>query len=102
MKKYVFSTILAVLLGSTLLLAQKRETRNLDSFSKIAFRVPGKVYLKQGSPQKVEIEGSKELLEKIETDVEGDKLVIGQEKKWMDWNWGDADKVTIYITVPDI
>lgn len=101
MKKYVFITLF-VFLTNALVHGQSRETRNVGSFTKIAFRYPGKVYLKQGSPQKVELEGSKDVLKEIETEVEGSKLVIGKENKWMDWSWGDDDKITVYITVPNI
>jgi hypothetical protein len=83
--------------------AQTRETRTVSTFSKISFRVPGKLVLRQGSPQKVELEGSKELLSKIETETKGDKLVIGNEEKWnWGWSWGDNDRVMVYITVKDI
>lgn len=82
--------------------AQKRETRDLSSFTRIAYRVPGKLYLKQGSPQKVELEGPQDLLKEIETEVSGDRLIIGKENRWNDWGWKDSDKVTIYITVPTI
>jgi hypothetical protein len=102
MKKSVFLTFLVVLMNSALLIAQNREIRNVGSFTKISFRVPGKLYLKQGSPQKVELEGNKEILAKIETDIEGSRLVIGQESNWLDWNWDDDDKITVYITVPNI
>lgn len=104
MKKYVVLSLLTVLISTAMLVAQTRETRNVGSFTKIAFRFPGKVYLKQGSPQKVEIEGDKEILKEIETEVEGSKLVIGKEGKWFDsWNWDSDDKkITVYITVPNI
>jgi hypothetical protein len=82
--------------------AQNRETRIVDTFTRLSFRVPGKLYLKQGSPQKVELEGPKEVLKEIETEVSGGKLVIGKEGKWMNWNWGDNDKITAYVTVKDI
>jgi hypothetical protein len=101
MKAIVFS-IMAALVLTIHVHAQNRETRNVESFTKVAFRVPGKVYLRQGSPQKVEIEGSKDILKEIETEVEGSRLVIGKEGRWMDWNWNDNDRVTVYITVPNI
>jgi hypothetical protein len=101
MKKSVFLAVL-MMLATSFVLAQTRENRNVDKFTKINFRFPGKLYLKQGSPQKVELEGDKDVLEEVETNVEGDKLVIGKEGKWMDWNWDDDDKITVYITVPDI
>src|SRR6186713_2203528 len=97
-------TILSILMLCALVLvqAQTKETRNVGTFTKISFRVPGKLYLRQGSPQKVEIEGKKSILAEIETDVDGSKLVIEKEGKWMDWNWGVGDEVTVYITVKDI
>lgn len=97
------SMILAALvLITSAVFAQKRETREVATFTKISFRTGGKLYLKQGSPQKVEIEGSSEALEKIKTKVEGGKLVIGPEDKWMNWNWSNDDKVTVYVTVSNI
>ncbi len=101
MKKTVFPFLLAILL-STVIQAQNRETRKVDSFTKISFRFPGKLYLKQGSPQKVEIEGDKDVLSELETEVEGSRLVIGKEGKWFDRNWNDDDRITVYITVPNV
>lgn len=97
------SMILAALvLITSAVFAQKRETREVATFTKISFRTGGKLYLKQGSPQKVEIDGSSEALEKIKTKVEGGKLVIGPEDKWMNWNWSNDDKVIVYVTVSNI
>jgi hypothetical protein len=100
MKKILFLMSAVLMIASTSF-AQKRETRDVSTFTKISFRSPGKVYVKQGSPQKVEIEGSAELLEKIKTKVEDGKLSIGPESNW-NWSWGDDDKVTVYITVANI
>lgn len=101
MKKSI-ALLSALLLITTASFAQKRETRDVPTFTKISFRTAGKVYVKQGSPQKVEIEGSSEMLEKIKTKVEGGKLSIGPEDSWRNWNWGNSDKVTVYITVTTV
>lgn len=100
MKKHSF-LILLMLFSTSLLLGQNREVRNVDSFTKISFGFPGKLYLKQGSPQKVELEGDQDILKEVETEVSGSRLRIGKEGKWFDWNTGDK-KVTVYITVPNI
>ena len=100
MKKYTVLTIFALLMSTGLLLAQQREVRNVDTFTKISFGFPGKLYLKQGSPQKVELEGERDVLEEVETEVSGGRLKIGQEGKWFDWK--DDKKITVYITVPDV
>jgi len=102
MKKYNLLTLFAFLLSTTLLTAQTREVRDVENFTKISFGFPGKLYLKQGSPQKVELEGNKEILKEVETEVEGSRLKIGREGKWFDWNFKDDDKITVYITVPNI
>lgn len=100
--KKIFLLLSAVLLITSGSYAQKRETRNVSTFTKISFRTPGKVYVKQGTPQKVEIEGSSEMLEKIKTKVEDGRLEIGPESSWRNWSWGNDDKVNVYITVANV
>src|SRR5688572_12932910 len=100
--KKLLSIITAIVFVTSVSIAQKRETRNVDTFTKISFRTSGKVYIKQGSPQKVEIEGSAEALEKVKTTVDGGKLTIGPEGKWYDWNWGNDNEVIVNITVANI
>lgn len=101
MKKLI-TTSLALIFAFSLVWAQNKETRNVDIFTKIAFRVPGKLYIKQGPTQKVELQGDKDVLSKIETEVNGGRLSIGREER----NWGmwdrDDNKITVYITVKDI
>jgi hypothetical protein len=95
---------LILLLVSVFAFAQTKETRNVGTFTKIGFRVPGKLILKQGSPQSVVLEGDKEILDKIETDVDGNKLTIGRQDKWHwnDWGWRDEKRITVYVTVTNL
>lgn len=80
--------------------AQNKETRQVDNFSKVAFRIPGKLYLRQGSEQKVVLEGHKDVLDKIETEVSGGRLSIGRENtNWRMWDWDDDDRIIAYVTV---
>lgn len=99
--KHVIAAFLVLAVVSTTVLAQNRETRNVGTFSKISFRVPGKLYLRQGSPQKVEIEGDKSVIKEIETEVEGTKLIIGKDGKWFDWDDDERD-IKVYVTVKDL
>lgn len=100
--KRIFVTCLTLVFAFSLLMAQNKETRNVETFTKISFRVPGKLYLKQGPVQKVELQGEKDVLAKIETEVSGGRLSIGRENdNWKMWDWDD-EKITIYITVKDI
>ncbi|HYG03184.1 MAG TPA: head GIN domain-containing protein [Chryseosolibacter sp.] len=100
MKKYVLLSFLIIFITSCTF-AQQRETRNVGTFTKIGFRVAGKLYIKQGSPQKVEIEGDKDAIAKIETKVEDNRLVIEKEEKWNDWS-SDNEKITVYVTVASL
>jgi hypothetical protein len=104
MKTKISTALLIFVLSISAAIAQTKETRDVSTFTKISFRVSGKLYLRQGSPQKVEIEGKKDALEKIEVEVESGRLIIKREGNgWMDWNWGDDDdKVNVYVTVKDI
>lgn len=101
--KHVFAAVVMLaFISTTAVFAQSRETRNVSTFTKISFRVPGKLYLRQGNTQKVEIEGDKETLSKIETEVDGSKLIIGTDEKWFNWSSNDRDRVNVYITVKDL
>src|SRR6478609_6431280 len=101
MKKQLSLIALVMLLCASFSFAQNRETKNVDTFTKISFRVPGKLYLRQGSPQKVEIEGGKDALSETVVKVEGSKLIIGREGKW-NWNFGKDDEVNVYVTVENV
>lgn len=100
MKKILILSV-ALVLVTSLSFAQKRETREVSTFTKISLRTGGKVYVKQGTPQKVEIEGTAELLGKIKTKVDDGKLIIGPESDWFNWN-SNNDKITVWITVATI
>jgi hypothetical protein len=93
--------MLAALLITNAALAQKKETRNVSSFSELSFGVPGKLYLKQGSTEKVELEGDADILEKIETEVSGGKLSIRLRDQWKKWNWNNHH-ITAYVTMKNI
>lgn len=102
MKNILLSFGLALICTVSTVFAQDKETRNVGTFTKISFRLPGKLHLRQGSPQKVEIEAKKSVLDEIRTEVDGSKLVIDKKGKWTDWDWGKGEDINIYITVKDI
>lgn len=99
MKQNVILLALLLLIAYTPVTGQNREKRNVGEFTKIAFRVPGKVYLRQGNTTSVEIEGSKDVLSNVKTEVEGSTLNIHNPSKW---NWNNNDKPTVYITVRNL
>lgn len=100
--RFLAYTVMLLIITASTVFGQSRQTRNVDTFTKISFRVPGKLYVRQGSPQKVEIEGSKDALEKTDVKVENGRLVIGREGKWSNWGFGNDDEVNVYVTVKDI
>lgn len=82
--------------------AQIREKRDVSAFTKISFRIPGKIFLRQGTSNSLEISASPEQLSRIETEVEDGKLII-QPKNPRDWKYrSDYDNIRIYITVREI
>lgn len=97
----LFSTLFLILAGVAAI-AQNRETRNVASFTTISYGVPGKLIFREGSPQKVEISGSQDILKEVKTEVQGTKLVIEVKGKWSNWNWNKGDELTIYVTVPNL
>lgn len=101
MKKIAVITLTVLFVTAGLSFAQQREVRKVDNFTKISFGFPGKLYLRQGSPQKVELEGDSDVLKEVETNVSGGRLRIGREGKWFDWH-SFNDRITVYITVPEI
>src|SRR5690606_5251549 len=100
MRKY---SLLIALLTLTVIIvnAQRREVRDVAQFRSINFAHSGKLYLKQGSPQKVELEGDSDVLKEIETKVSDGHLKIGRENGRFKWNMDDG-KIIVYITVPDV
>ncbi len=80
----------------------KREYREVDSFSEISLRVAANVYLDQGQPQSVEVVGKASTLEDLITEVKGRELIIRFPNKNYLFRDFNAGKIDIYITVPEI
>jgi hypothetical protein len=73
-----------------------KETRDVSGFTKVSFGVAGDLYINFGSEFKVVLEGEKNFLEDIETEVTGGRLVIKKDN----WRFNMNEKVTVYITMP--
>ena len=102
MKRALF---LSLILASTIFTAgfsnnqsEVKETRNLTGFNKVSFGVAGDLYINFGNEFKVELEGKKNILEEIVTEVSNGKLVIKKEN----WHLNMNEKVTVYVTMPEI
>ncbi|GGF05395.1 hypothetical protein GCM10011383_15670 [Hymenobacter cavernae] len=94
-----------------------REVRQVATFTQVNLAGSPKVVLRQGSPQKVELEGEPADLVRLETTVSNGKLRIGIKnnsgKSSSDYDGGLLDKmmgstnvhlgsITVYVTVPEI
>jgi len=75
-----------------------KETRNLTGFTKVNFGVAGELFIKFGPQFQVVLEGNKNYLDEIITEVSGGRLVIKKEN----WRIGMNERVTVYITMPEI
>ena len=101
-KLFAIVFILIGIVAANPVLAEK-EKRNVSKFSEVSLRVPGKLYIKQGSKQSVEIEAKSSTLEKIIAEVKDGKLSIKfrNQKRFFFQNF-DAGEITIKITTPKI
>jgi len=97
------STLFAgILILTFAVFAQNKEKREVDDFNQIHLRTSANIYLTQGSEISVELVGDEETLEDIETRVRNSRLVIelANSNSW--FNWGNKDRIDIYITIKEI
>ncbi|MBK7710765.1 MAG: DUF2807 domain-containing protein [Bacteroidales bacterium] len=95
---FAFVSAMVLMTGFTRDVAIEKDTRNLSGFTKVNFGVSGDLYINIGSEFKVVLEGEKSLLDEIETEVSGSKLVIKKDS----WHSHGNEKVTVYITMPEL
>lgn len=94
--------LLALVLLSAFRMADTRETRTVGAFTSVGLGGSMKVVLRQGSPQKVEVQGDAEDLAHLETIVTNNKLRINTKKQsGMSW-YNLKGNVTVYVTMPVI
>jgi len=88
-------------------LAQDRQSRDVEAFTNIGFAISGTLYISQGETHSVEIDADDEILEYIETVVNNGRLHIrGQEETgWFSWlRSGTRRSATadVYVTTPSL
>jgi len=74
------------------------EKRELSGFSEVSFGVSGEVFISLGDNYSVELEGDRDYLREVITEVTGDELRIKRDK-WFD---SGNRKVIVRITMPSL
>lgn len=75
------------------------EERDVNEFNSISIAVSGDVFIKQGSEQKLVLEGSQRILNDLITEVRGGRLTVRMPSRW---NFRRNDELTVYITVTEL
>jgi len=78
--------------------AQKKEDRDVGNFTSVGFAISGELYLTQGSPVKVVVEGDPADLEKLITEVANGVLKIKFKPKVN----RTKSTVKVWVTAPEI
>ena len=96
-----FPILFVLLLTASVSFAQRSEVRDVSRFDRVSHGISGTLYLSQGPVQKLELRGDRDDLEKVVTEVRGDRLVIKtRSDRWL--NWSGNTRVDIYLTVTDL
>ena len=75
------------------------ENRPVKNFSSISSSGSFDVYIKMGQRESLRLEGSKDMLSRVETIVENGDLKIRTKKDTQrSWRFGSGEKVKVYIT----
>lgn len=90
-------SVIAILITITAY-GQQKQTRELPNFSYVTLGIDADVIITQGTTQKVVIEAKADDLEKIKTEVNGNKLKIRSYNN-NSWFGDHFDYVKIYITL---
>jgi len=101
MKKTIYTAILLMILifSTSTVSCQSKETRDVRGFTKVGFGIAGDLFIRIGPEFKLVIEGDKDIIDNIETDVSGDRLTIKKEN----WRFSFKDeRVTVYVTMPEL
>jgi autotransporter translocation and assembly factor TamB len=99
MKKIIPFT-LAFLMAITVL--GQKEKRNHSNFDGVSLAYPAKLIITQGNSFSIELEGDRDDLEEIRTEVRGSTLVIKHDREWSWFSRRDISDVTIYVTMKNV
>ncbi len=99
MKKIAAFLIPAILAASvTFGQTATKETRNVKGFTKISYGISGNLIIKIGPQFSVVLEGEKDDLREVITDVSDGRLRIRMDN----WRFNFNEKVNAYVTLPEL
>ena len=110
MKKITLTTCAILIMAFFSATAQTTEIRNLSGFTQVSFSVSGNLNIRIGSEFKVVLEGNKDFLSEVITEVSSDRLTIKRKETENGWFWNrgrnrfefNNEKITVNITMPAI
>jgi hypothetical protein len=100
MKKVLFSIAIVICLISSQCTGQevKKKARDIKGFTRISYGISGVLDILIGPKFKVILEGEIVDMEKVVTEVSGDRLIIRLEN----WRTKLNEDVSVYITMPEL
>jgi len=98
MKKALLSFAIISLICSVSVGQDFKETRDVDGFSSISFGIAGNLYIKIGPKFSVILEGDRDDVREVVTQVTGNRLQIKHDN----WRFNFREKVDVYITMPEL
>lgn len=76
----------------------------VGNFSKVEVAGPFDVTVHTGAPASVHAKGNQKLIDRLEVEVRGDRLIVHPKQRngWFNWGWGSSGKGEVAITVPTL
>lgn len=78
------------------------ETREVAGFNQVSLSGQGNLYLTQGETEGLRIEAEDNIVKKIKTSVNGNKLEIKYKTVWFFWDLWAREEINFYLAVKDL
>ncbi len=102
MKKALLFLLSAfIITGNVIAASTVKDKRNVKGFTRISYGVSGNLTVRIGPEFSVVLEGDEDDVERVITEVSGDRLIIKREM--FRFRFSDLDeRVDVYITLPEL
>ncbi len=100
-KALLFLLSTFIITGNVLTASAVKDKRNIKGFTRISYGVPGTLTVRIGPEFSVVLEGEDDDVERVITEISGDRLIIKRET--FRFRFSDLDeRVDVYITLPEL